>query len=217
MIDTDGEPLRLAVRAEPDVVSPNEARGRGAGRSRVQRRSTIARRRSSRSTRLGAGEAIMTVRRRLLRAGARGRHAGALPGPRRRAVEPRSSDRVRAMPSSPAMSPPATAARRRSSACASGSRAGRSRPSTSAPGSSSPARVERLLGEVEGRAARARGRDRLTVRPPSAPPGLFPGRKRERLRSADRGPLLGSVGPMVCAPTVTSSTCDPSVRDLRSS
>ena len=24
IVDTDGEPLRLAVRAEPDVVSPNE-------------------------------------------------------------------------------------------------------------------------------------------------------------------------------------------------
>ena len=38
VVDTDGEPLRHAVRAEPDVISPERARGRGARRPRVQRR-----------------------------------------------------------------------------------------------------------------------------------------------------------------------------------
>ena len=38
VVDTDGDPLRRAVRAEPDVISPERARGRGARRPRVQRR-----------------------------------------------------------------------------------------------------------------------------------------------------------------------------------
>ncbi len=60
MIDTEGEPLRLAVRAEPDVVSPNELEAEElVGHEfndlddRVQAVAEIAR--------LGAGEAIMTV------------------------------------------------------------------------------------------------------------------------------------------------------------
>ena len=38
IVDTDGEPLRHAVRAEPDVDLAERARGRGARRPRVQRR-----------------------------------------------------------------------------------------------------------------------------------------------------------------------------------
>ncbi len=60
MIDTDGEPLRLAVRAEPDVISPNELEAEelvghefGGGDDRAQAVLEMAR--------LGAGEAIMTV------------------------------------------------------------------------------------------------------------------------------------------------------------
>ncbi len=60
MIDTDGEPLRLAVRSEPEVVSPNELEAEelvghefNDGDDRAQ--AVVEMRR------LGAGEAIMTV------------------------------------------------------------------------------------------------------------------------------------------------------------
>jgi 1-phosphofructokinase/tagatose 6-phosphate kinase len=60
MIDTEGEPLRLAVRAEPEVVSPNELEAEelvghefNDGDDRAQAVAEM--------TRLGAGEAIMTV------------------------------------------------------------------------------------------------------------------------------------------------------------
>ena len=60
IIDTDGEPLRLAMRAEPDVVSPNELEAEelvghefNDDDDRAQAVAEIAR--------LGAGEAIMTV------------------------------------------------------------------------------------------------------------------------------------------------------------
>ena len=38
VLDTEGEPLRLGVEAEPFLVSPNQARGRGARRPGVPRR-----------------------------------------------------------------------------------------------------------------------------------------------------------------------------------
>jgi 1-phosphofructokinase/tagatose 6-phosphate kinase len=60
IIDTDGEPLRLAVRSEPDVVSPNELEAEelvghefNDADDRVQAVAEIAR--------LGPAEAIMTV------------------------------------------------------------------------------------------------------------------------------------------------------------
>jgi 1-phosphofructokinase/tagatose 6-phosphate kinase len=61
IVDTDGEPLRVAMRAEPDIVSPNELEAEelvgqefnDAG-DRIQ--AVIE------TTRLGAREAIMTVR-----------------------------------------------------------------------------------------------------------------------------------------------------------
>ncbi len=60
IIDTDGEPLRLAVRSEPDVVSPNELEAEelvghefNDGDDRARAVSEIAR--------LGAAEALMTV------------------------------------------------------------------------------------------------------------------------------------------------------------
>jgi 1-phosphofructokinase family hexose kinase len=60
MIDTDGEPLRLAVRSEPDIVSPNELEaeelvGHEFNDVADRARAVIE------MTRLGAGEAIMTV------------------------------------------------------------------------------------------------------------------------------------------------------------
>jgi 1-phosphofructokinase/tagatose 6-phosphate kinase len=60
MIDTDGEPLRVAMRAEPDLVSPNELESEelvghefNDGHDRAQAVVEM--------TRLGAREAIMTV------------------------------------------------------------------------------------------------------------------------------------------------------------
>jgi 1-phosphofructokinase/tagatose 6-phosphate kinase len=60
ILDTEGEPLRLGVRAEPDVISPNELEGEelvghefNDGNDRAQAVIEM--------TRLGAGEAIMTV------------------------------------------------------------------------------------------------------------------------------------------------------------
>ncbi len=60
MIDTDGEPLRLAVRAEPSVVSPNEIEAEelvGHEFNDVDDRAQAV----VEMTRLGAREAIMTV------------------------------------------------------------------------------------------------------------------------------------------------------------
>lgn len=60
MVDTDGEPLRLAVRAEPDVVLPNELEaeelvGHEFNDDDDRAHAVIE------MARLGAGEAIMTV------------------------------------------------------------------------------------------------------------------------------------------------------------
>jgi 1-phosphofructokinase/tagatose 6-phosphate kinase len=60
VIDTEGEPLRLAVRAEPDVVSPNELEAEelvGHEFNDVDDRAQAV----VEMGRLGAGEAIMTV------------------------------------------------------------------------------------------------------------------------------------------------------------
>ncbi len=60
MIDTDGEPLRLAMRAEPDLVSPNELESEelvGHEFNDDQDRALAV----VEMTRLGAHEAIMTV------------------------------------------------------------------------------------------------------------------------------------------------------------
>jgi 1-phosphofructokinase/tagatose 6-phosphate kinase len=60
IVDTDGDPLRLAVRAEPHVVSPNELEAEelvGHEFNDVDDRAHAV----AEMTRLGAGEAIMTV------------------------------------------------------------------------------------------------------------------------------------------------------------
>jgi 1-phosphofructokinase family hexose kinase len=60
MVDTDGDPLRLAVRAEPDLVSPNELEAEelvGHEFNDVDDRAEAV----VEMTRLGATEAIMTV------------------------------------------------------------------------------------------------------------------------------------------------------------
>jgi 1-phosphofructokinase/tagatose 6-phosphate kinase len=60
MIDTDGEPLRLSMRAEPDLVSPNELEaeelvGHEFNDADDRAQAVVE------MTRLGAHEAIMTV------------------------------------------------------------------------------------------------------------------------------------------------------------
>ena len=60
MLDTEGEPLRLAMRAEPDVVSPNELESEelvGHEFNDVDDRAQAV----AEMTRLGAAESIMTV------------------------------------------------------------------------------------------------------------------------------------------------------------
>jgi 1-phosphofructokinase/tagatose 6-phosphate kinase len=61
VVDTEGEPLRLATRAEPDVISPNELE---AEELVGQEFNDVADRAQAvvEMTRIGAGEAIMTVR-----------------------------------------------------------------------------------------------------------------------------------------------------------
>ncbi len=61
VLDTDGEPLRLAMRAEPDIVSPNEPEAEelvGQEFNDVEDHVQAV----VEMTRLGAGEAVMTVR-----------------------------------------------------------------------------------------------------------------------------------------------------------
>jgi 1-phosphofructokinase/tagatose 6-phosphate kinase len=60
VLDTDGDPLRLAMRAEPDVISPNELEceelvGHEFNDDHDRCQAVVE------MTRLGAGEAVMTV------------------------------------------------------------------------------------------------------------------------------------------------------------
>ena len=92
ILDTDGDPLRLAMRAEPDVVSPNELECEelvGHEFNDDHDRAQAA----AEMTRLGAGEAIMTVQDGCFAPGARGGRSGALPRARGRAGGP-LADRV---------------------------------------------------------------------------------------------------------------------------
>ena len=85
MVDTDGEPLRQAVRAEPDVVSPNVLEAEElvghefAGEE--ERSLAVARDRGA-----GPARGDHDAPRRLLRAGARRRPAGCV---KRARIEPR--------------------------------------------------------------------------------------------------------------------------------
>src|SRR5579859_4181438 len=60
ILDTDGDPLRLAMRAEPDVVSPNELESEELVGHEFNDDDDRARA-AAEMTKLGAGEAIMTV------------------------------------------------------------------------------------------------------------------------------------------------------------
>ena len=116
VVDTDGDPLRRAVRAEPDVISPNVLEAEelvghefNDDEDRVHRRARDGRARRARGDHDHA--------RRLLRADARPRsrrrRADALPrAGARRARSSRAPRSAPATPSWPASSPPATTAAR---------------------------------------------------------------------------------------------------------
>ena len=140
VVDTDGDPLRRAVRAEPDVISPNvlEAEELVGHEFNDDEDHAIAVREM---VELGAREAIMTMP-----DGCFALMAPEEPGAARALYRVRMpagrSSRARpsapATPSWPASSPPATPAARRSSASPTASPAAPSPRSTSAPAWSTP-------------------------------------------------------------------------------
>ena len=146
VVDADGDPMRLAVRAEPDVISPNviEAEELVGHEFNDDEDRVIAVREM---VALGAREAIMTL--------PDGCVASVISTARRRCTACGSSRARRwppwapATPSWPASWPPATPARRRRTACASAWPAARSPPSASGAGLIEPREVERLLAEIE--------------------------------------------------------------------
>ena len=152
MIDTDGEPLRLAMRAEPDLVSPNELEAEelvGHEFNDVDDRAQAV----VEMTRLGAREAIMTVLGRLLRAGPRGRRADAAPraGAGAGGALGRSA---RATRSWPATWRPATPGQEPVECLRFGVACGAESTQHFGAGILDPARVDRLLERGRGRAAR---------------------------------------------------------------
>ena len=151
VVDTDGDPLRRAVRAEPDVISPNvlEAEELVGHEFNDDEDRTIAVREMFE---LGAREAIMTMpdgcfarMRPTSTAASRALYRVRVRGG---AIEPRAT-----VGSGDAFLAGFVAARysgRPAEECLpTASPAAPSRPSTSAPAWSIPDRVERLLGEVE--------------------------------------------------------------------
>ena len=135
LVDTDGDPLRRAVRAEPDVISPNvlEAEELVGHEFNEAEDHCIAVREM---VELGAREAIMTAP-----DGCYAQTLAASPARRRRSTgcacaRGRSSRARRSAPatrSSPASRPPATTASGSRTASCTASPAARSRRSTSAP------------------------------------------------------------------------------------
>ena len=139
VVDTDGDPLRRSVRAEPDVISPNvlEAEELVGHEFNDDEDRIIAVREM---VGLGAREAIMTMPDGCFAY----MQSATSPAPIRALYRvdcpPERSSRAppsaRAMPSWRASSPPATTASRPRSASPTASRAAPSRPSTWAPASS---------------------------------------------------------------------------------
>ena len=158
IVDTEGEPLRLAVRAEPDVVSPNELEAEelvGHEFNDIDDRARAV----VEMTRLGPAEAIMTV--------SDGCYAHVLDGgaPRCTGSGSRSRRRARAIGSGDAFLAGYIAARylgrSPTSACATAWPAAPSRSSISAPACSTPPRWTGSLARGRARAPRDRRRDRL--------------------------------------------------------
>ena len=132
VVDADGDPMRLAVRAEPDVISPNviEAEELVGHEFNDDEDRIIAVREM---VALGAREAIMTLPDGCVASVHRRRRADAAPRVDR-AARGGGAPWAPATPSWPGSWPPATPARPRRSACASAWPAARSRPSASGPG-----------------------------------------------------------------------------------
>ena len=152
MIDTDGDPLRRAVRAEPDVISPNvlEAEELVGHEFNDDEDRTYAVREMCE---LGAREAIMTMTDGVLRP-----HAARTRAPPSRAstasacAAERSSRGPRsapATPSWPASSPRRYQGRPVEEALAFGVACGAESTQHLGAGLVDPERVERLLGEIE--------------------------------------------------------------------
>ena len=157
VLDAEGEPLRLATRAGPDVVTPNE----------LEAEELVGHEFADDEDRATAVAEIVDAGR------PRGGHdlARRLPGParrRRRRHQPapaaagprwtrwsRSRRSARATPSWPASWPPATAAARRTTACASRVACGAESTQHFGAGVLDPREVERLQAEVEHRAGPA--------------------------------------------------------------
>ena len=146
IVDTEGEPMRLAARAEPDVISPNELEAEEL----VGHEFNDADDRASaviEMTRLGPEEAIMTV--------SDGCYAHVRDGGAHELYRVRIEEQEErsAIGSGDAFLAGYIAARysaaRRLSACATASRAVPNRSSISAPALLDPAAVGRLLPEVE--------------------------------------------------------------------
>ena len=152
VVDTDGEPLRHAVRAEPDVISPNILEAEElVGHEFNDDEDT--RHRRPRDARPGRARGDHDDARRLLRARAceDGEPRCTASGSSRARRSRRSAPATR---SSPATSPPATPARRPPSACAYGVACGAESTQRLGAGLVDPARVERLAQRDRGGAAR---------------------------------------------------------------
>ena len=152
VVDTDGDPLRRAVRAEPDVISPNVLEAEELVGPRVQRRRG-PRDRRARDGRPRRARGDHDRARRLLRADgprgsrrARDRSTACGCPPARSSRAPPSA---RATPSWPASWPPATRAARRSSASSYGVACGAESTQHLGAGLVDPERVGRLLSEIE--------------------------------------------------------------------
>ena len=143
VVDTDGDPLRRAVRAEPDVISPNvlEAEELVGHEFNDEEDHCIAAREM---VGLGAHSAIMTAPDgcyALMAPEEPGGAAHALPGADAGGLDRAARRRsARATPSSPGSWPAATRGARTSTASPTAWRAARSRRSTSGPASSTPSR-----------------------------------------------------------------------------
>ena len=191
VIDTDGDPLRHAVRAEPHVVSPNVLEAEelvGHEFNDDEDRIIAVREIAS----LGAQEAIMTV--------PDGCFAQVIDDGEPRAVPRATSSRARRSPrsaaatrSSPATSRRATAASRRPSACASASPAAPSPCSGSAPGCR-PAEGRAARRRGRGRAPGGAGRGQLTVIATASPSEEAIARAQDRVQSAIARPTYVQLG-----------------------
>ena len=158
IVDTDGEPLRHAVRAEPTVISPNVNEAEELVGHEFNDDEDMVHGRPRDGARSAPREAIMTDARRLLRLACR-------PTARRRRCCARGSSRAsrsrpsaRATRSWPASSPRATAARSPEECLRFGVACGAESTQRLGAGLIDPREVERLRRRGRGRARHGGGR-----------------------------------------------------------